>query len=110
MLGKASFVEEKDLVVSTKVKHIGVDWVIVDVIDMCFIFAVEIADNAFSPAVNQKSIISSERAYFVAKGKDSGDRLRKVAIVRRALAFLIEEISLYYFCMMIASQIFKAIK
>lgn len=52
MFRKVSFVEEEDLIVSAKVKYIGVGWVIADVIDMCLLFAIEIADYAFSSVVD----------------------------------------------------------
>lgn len=73
VLREVSFVEEKDFIVSTNIKHVSVGWIIGDIIYVCFLFTIEIADNAFTPAINKKRIIFSECAYFVAKGKDSGD-------------------------------------
>lgn len=72
MLREVSFIEDENFFVSAKVKQAGVDWVITDVIDVCFLFTIEIADNAFTSTINQKRIVSSECAYFGAKGEDSG--------------------------------------
>lgn len=49
---KISFIEEEDLVVSAKVKYIGVSWVIADIVDMCLLFTIKIAYNTFSPVVD----------------------------------------------------------